>query len=121
MAVLSIPVDQSLYQRTEDVAEKQGLSIVGYVTDILKRSVDSSPTWSYEIKELKESKEWVVSDSVVHAYGVGVTVDEALADYRSMMLDMHANLSKNIHRLSPRLERHHKALTFQLKQEGLIE
>lgn len=121
MTVLSIPVDQSLYQQTELVAEKQGMSIVGYVTDMLKRCVESTPTWSYAIEHDEELGQYVVSDSVVHAYGVGETVDEALKDYRMMMLDMYENLSNNVDRLSPRLERQYKALSLQLKQKGLIE
>ncbi|MGB0389245.1 MAG: hypothetical protein ACPGWR_30850, partial [Ardenticatenaceae bacterium] len=42
-----------------------------------------TPTLSYAIERDEETNEFVVSDCVVHGYGVGETLDEALADYLS--------------------------------------
>jgi len=118
MTVLSVPLDQNLYQRAEDVAAKQGSSIVGFVSDALKHYLESYPTWSYTIERDEETNDFVVSDSVVHAYGTGETVDEALVDYRLMLMDMYEELSENAHRLSPRLERQYKALCHYVREEG---
>lgn len=42
-----------------------------------------------------ESGKLVTSDSHVHMYGVGESLDEALADYESMLLDYFEDLAQN--------------------------
>lgn len=109
MTALSIPLDNNLYKKAQERAAKQGQTVVGFISELVNRYLNTNPTWTYAI-ERDEDNQFVVSDSVVHAYGVGDTLDAAHADYRLMLLDMYENLSENAERLSPRLQRHYKAL-----------
>ncbi len=120
MTVLNIPINPSLYKQAEEGAAKQGQSLVGFVSDLLNRHLATTPTWSYFIEQDDDSNEFIVSDSVVNAYGVGATVDDAFADYRLMLLDMYQDLSANAHRLSPQLEREYQALSLHMQEQGLL-
>lgn len=68
----------------------------------------------YLTVELIEQSDILVSDSVMHLYGVGATLEEALADYESMLLEHHEHLRENAHRLAPRLRQQLRYLNFLL-------
>jgi prevent-host-death family protein len=56
--------------------------------------------------ERAETGDVLVSDSALHLYGIGATLQEAVADYESMLLEDYETLSENSGRLSPKLQEH---------------
>jgi hypothetical protein len=49
---------------------------------------------------------YLVSDETVNMYGTGTTVEEAMAEYRSMLVEYYEGLLDQPESLSPRLKRH---------------
>ncbi len=49
---------------------------------------------------------YLISDETVNMYGVGATVGEALAEYRSMLVEYYEGLAEHPESLSARLREH---------------
>lgn len=68
----------------------------------------------YLTVEQTEEGDVLVGDPVMHLYGIATTLEEALADYESMLLEDHEHLIENAHRLAPRLRQQLRYLNLLL-------
>jgi len=93
---------QRLLRQAEDRAASLDRAIAQHIPTVIERDGDH----------------YLVSDEVVNMYGIGETVEEAMADYRSMLVEYYESLLEDADRLSAHLRAHLELLRQIFSEEG---